>query len=337
MSRSSMVLPSVMFAFALTGHALAESLKVVASIKPVHSLVAAVMEGVGSPELIVKGAGSPHTYSMRPSEAAAVDAADIVFWVGETLEPFLKKPLETLGSGSAIVELSKAHGLTTLPYREGGPFEAHVDEGEAGHAAEEGHADDHDQRKEAAAHDHDHAREEHGHGAIDMHLWLDPANARAWVHEIEEALAKADPANAERYAANAEAVTEKIAKLETEIAAEIAPVKGKAFIVFHDAYQYFESRFGIAAAGSITVSPEVAPGAQRVAEIRARIVDAGAACVFAEPQFEPRIVSTVIEGTGARAGVLDPEGAALVDGPDLYFDLLRSIAASLKTCLSGSS
>ncbi|MCV0394204.1 MAG: zinc ABC transporter substrate-binding protein [Rhizobiaceae bacterium] len=354
MTRYALLVSTLLAGSGLAGTALADAPKVVASIKPVHSLVSAVMEGVGEPELIVKGAGSPHTYSMKPSEAAAVGGAEIVFWVGGELEPFLRKPVETLGERATVIELSKAHDLVTLSYRDDGPFETHEHdvEGSGGHDHDHAAADDHDhgeghdheEAEETPEHDHDHAHgsDEGGHdhhqaGAIDMHLWLDPANARVWVHEIAEALVAADPDNAQRYEANAEALTGRLTELEEEIAAEIEPVKGRPFVVFHDAYQYFENRFDIRAAGSITVSPEVAPGAQRVSEMRDKIRKLGAACVFAEPQFEPRIVRTVIEGTEAKAGVLDPSGADLTDGPDLYFELMRGLTSSLSSCLSESS
>jgi zinc transport system substrate-binding protein len=288
---------------------------VVASTKPVHSLVAAVMEGVGEPTLIVKGAASPHTYSLRPSDASALENADIVFWTGHGLELFLSDALETLSTKAQTVELAKADGIELLPMREGGAFEAHEHEGE-----------DHDDQ----AHDHDHAHEE---GEGDMHFWLDPENARLMVAEISRVLTAADPENAATYAANALSVNSGLAALETEIGASLEPVKGKPFVVFHDAYQYFEKRFGLDVVGTITVSPETMPGAARVEQLRGKLGELGASCVFAEPNFEPAIVRTIIEGTSAKAGTLDPEGSALTEGPGLYGELLRGLAAGLVDCL----
>jgi zinc transport system substrate-binding protein len=311
---------------------------VVASIKPVHSLVAAVMEGVGTPELLVKGAGSPHTYALRPSEARALEQARLVFWVGDGLEAFLTRPLETLGSKATIVNLSKAHDIVRLDVREGGSFEAHRhDDHAAGGHDEQGHDHDH---KHDDDHDHggdDHDHDVHAHHGIDMHLWLDPINAKAFVHEIEEALSKVDPGNATAYAANAAALSGKLDALVVETNEALAPVRGKPFVVFHDAYQYFEHRFDFAAAGAITVNPEVMPGAQRITEIRDSVKALDAGCIFAEPQFEPRLVPVVAEGTDARSGVLDPLGAELEDGPDLYFDLIRGLTTSFTTCLSGTA
>jgi zinc transport system substrate-binding protein len=297
---------------------------VVASTKPIHSLVASVMAGVGEPGLIVKGAASPHTYSLRPSDASALEGADIVFWTGHGLELFLAQALETLSTKAQTVELAKTPGLTLLPMREGGAFEAHVHDD---HAHEEAH--DHEE------HDHDDEAHDHdaGHGESDMHFWLDPENAKLMVGEIASVLSTADPDNAARYAENAATTIADLSALETELEAELAGISGKSFIVFHDAYQYFEARFGLAVAGTVTVSPEAMPGASRINELRGKVVEVGATCVFAEPNFEPAIVSTIVEGTEAKAGVLDPEGSALAEGPALYGNLLRGIADGLLDCL----
>jgi zinc transport system substrate-binding protein len=362
---------------------------VVASIKPVHSLVAAVMGG--TPSLLVSGAGSPHTYSMRPSEAQMLESASLIFWVGHDLEMFLDGPLDTLAGDATVVELGVADGLTRLAYREGGPFESHDHahhaeaEGEhdhahesASHDADEAHDHAHEHEETAAESDHDHSHEhehedgeagsaeaahshehahddageadgahdhaheagagheDHAHGAHDMHFWLDPENAKVMVREIEAALSAADPDNAQTYAANAAATTERLDLLLAETQAAIDDVDNRGFVVFHDAYQYYENRFGIEAAGSITVSPEAMPGAQRLTDIQERVRELGAACVFSEPQFEPRLVSVITEGTEAKAGVLDPLGADLEDGAELYFELIGNLTTSLTTCLGES-
>ena len=337
---------------------------IVASIKPVHSLVAAVMQGVGTPALIVEGASSPHTYSLKPSQAHDLEHARAVFWIGPEMEAFLARPIETLARGAKTVALIEADGLTRLAFREGGPFEDH---GHDGHGDDHGHAeaghDSHDHEKAAEAdhghehehaeakhdddhgHDHDHEQtaeaghdhDDHGHGAFDGHVWLDPHNARAMVQEIGEALADADPANAQRYKANADAVARRLDDLTAEIAATLEPVRDRPFVVFHDAYQYFERRFGLSAAGSITVIPDVMPGAERVAEVREKVGELGATCVFSEPQFEPKLVQVVTEGTGARTAVLDPLGASIDAGPDQYFALMRAMAKSVRDCLWPSS
>ncbi|MGQ9364853.1 zinc ABC transporter substrate-binding protein ZnuA [Azospirillum sp. ST 5-10] len=318
---------------------------VVASVKPLHSLVAAVMKGVGEPGLIVHGGASPHTYALRPSDARALQGADVVFWIGEGLEGFLEKPLDSIAGTARIVELMEAPGLTLLEARGGGAWEAHSHGGEHadhgdGHDHEEhAHEDHDDEDHDHGDHDHgDHDHGEHGHEGhehVNAHLWLDPRNAKAIVATVADTLAAADPANAAAYRANAAAAAARLDALDGELAATLAPVKDKPFVVFHDAYPYLEARYGLNAVGAITVSPEQRPSARRLSEIRAKIAGLDAVCVFAEPQFEPKLVGTIVEGTGARTGVLDPVGADLPDGPDLYPALMRGLAASLAGCLKG--
>jgi zinc transport system substrate-binding protein len=289
--------------------AAAEPPKVLVTIKPLHSLVAGVMAGVGTPRLLIQGAGSPHSYQMRPSDARALAAADLVFWAGEGLEAFLGRPLAALAVGARVVELAEVPGLNLLRPREGGVWEADGHEGE-----------------EPA---HGHARED----GRDMHFWLDPGNATAMADAIAVALAETDAGNAARYRTNAEALKGRLATLDGELKASLAPIGDRPYIVFHDAYQYFERRYRLSPAGAITVSPEVAPGVARIAEIRQKIKRSGAACVFAEPQFEPKLARLAVEGTGARVAELDPLGAQLTEGPELYFKLLRGLAGSLRRCL----
>ncbi|TAV90234.1 zinc ABC transporter substrate-binding protein [Rhizobium leguminosarum] len=320
-----LAIPALLFAGTMRA---ADAPVVVTSIKPIHSLVSAIMQGVGEPELIVDGAASPHTYNLKPSNARALQEAKVIFWVGPGLEAFLKKPLQALGRDASIAELDNAPGLVKLPFREGGAFEPHDDAPE--HESASGQHDEAD-----AAHDADPGHDS-DHGAFDTHLWLDPMNAKAMAAMITTTLVAADPANALTYQGNAKALDDRLDALDTEIKGVVAPVKGKPFIVFHDAYQYFEHRYGIRVAGSITVSPETIPGAERVSEIHRKVGELGATCVFAEPQFEPRLVNVVIEGTRARSGVLDPEAATLKAGPDLYFTLMRGIANSMKDCLSSA-
>jgi zinc transport system substrate-binding protein len=285
--------------------AIAAAPDVVVSIKPIHSLVAGVMAGVGEPQLIVSGGSSPHVYSLRPSDARKIEGAQLVFWVGPILEGFLEKPLTSLAGKAEIVELDYAPGVALLPARHGGDWEA--DDDEHAHAAS--------------------AAEQDG------HLWLDPENAKAIVRLAEAKIAALDPANAPRYASNAAALAQRLDALDARLRQRLAPVRGRPFVVFHDAYQYLERRYGLKAIGSITVSPEHLPGAQRIQAIHAKVAALGAACVFSEPQFEPRLVGTVIEGTHARTGVLDPEGASLHAGPELYFTLVDDLADALVTCL----
>lgn len=297
---------------------LAEAPRVVASIGPVHSLVAGAMQGVGSPTLLVPGNASPHTFALKPSDAVALDKADVIFWIGEGLEGFLVKPLASLGKKAIAVELAEAPGVTVLDRRKGGAW------------PDDDYDRDHGHDKKAKEKKHAHAHED----GKDSHLWLDPANGRAIVAAVVAALAEKDPANAARYRANGDAVAKGLTALEGELKAKLAPVADRSFIVFHDGYQYFERRFGLNGVGAITVDPERPPGARALKNLRARIKSAKAVCVFSEPQFEPKLVRSVIEGTKARTGVLDPVGAGIAPGPELYGTLLRTMADAFVGCLS---
>jgi zinc transport system substrate-binding protein len=338
----------------------AAGIEVVASIKPVHSLVAGVMQGVGEPALLVTGTGSEHSYSLRPSQARTLEQAEVVFWVGETMETFLIKPLQALAGDAEVIELWEIPGLTLLPTREGGMWEAHEHGDEhAGADGEREHAEEHEAEGEHAEHHESERTEEHEgegehadehegehaeadreagheHDETDMHIWLDPGNAKVLAAAIASVLADADPPNAAIYRANAERLRQQLDELDRSLEDRLATVADRPYVVFHDAYQYFEHRYGVKAVGAITINPTVRPSAQRLGEIHARLEELDAACVFAEPQFEPALVETVIEGTSARKGVLDPLGAALEEGPDQYFRLLTGLADSLIDCLGAA-
>jgi zinc transport system substrate-binding protein len=279
---------------------------VVASIAPVHSLVAQVMEGAGTPHLLLPPGASPHDHALRPSDAAALERAAVVVRVGAGLERWLDGPLAALAGQARVVTLAGLAGLTLLAPREGAAFEAHEGDADEAHAGE----------------------------AIDPHLWLEPENARLWLGAIAAALAEADPGNAALYEANAAKAQAGLDALAAEVEAKLGPVRGRSFIVFHDAYHYFERRFRIEAAGAVALSDASAPGPARIAEIRTRIAETGAVCLFREPQFRSALVETVAEGTGARIGVLDPLGAGIEPGPGLYAAILRGLAHGLADCLS---
>lgn len=324
--------------------------KVVASIKPVHSLAAAVMKGLGEPILLLEGANSPHSYALRPSQAKSLQEAQVVFWIGPNLEQFLTKAIETTGQTATSVVLIDTEGLTRLKFR----GEHHHDHGH-GHGEkkheEHGHKkhdeDKHEKRDEHAhdkhdehAHDkhnkhEDHAEhDDHGAGDIDPHVWLDPENAKVIVDAIAAALVKADPGSAQQYQKNASVTKAELDELTHEVSHKLENVSDKPFIVFHDAYQYFEARFGMKSAGSITLSPEVSPGAERLKEIKHQIEDMGATCVFSEPQFKPKLVKLVVEGTSAKTAEIDPLGAGIPAGPDHYGATIRTMAKNMRDCLS---
>lgn len=304
--------------------------RVLADIAPIQSILAAVTAGVSAPGVILPPGASPHGHSFRPSEARALEQADLVVWVGPALTPWLERPLASLGSGAAQLELTRAPGVQVLPVRKGANFEPDVhDHGpgaEAG-AEAEGAERDHD--------DHDHGHDHGGEGQVDAHIWLDPANAAAIATAAAAELATLDPENAAVYAANAAAFAAGTEALRAEIAATLAPVHDRGFIVFHDAYQYFEQVFDLPAAGSIALNDGAPPSPGRVAELRARLLDSQVVCVFSEPQFEPKLIATLTEGTPVRSLPLDPEGGGLASGAALYPALMRGLAASFATCLAG--
>ncbi len=294
--------------------------KVIASVVPVHGIVSAVMGETGQPELLLSGSMSEHRATFTPQQIAELGKADLVFIIGEGLEAKLSQMSGSEAvKGKRFVELSNAPGIKTYPIREGGSWEAHEH-------AEEGH--DHD-------HGHGHEEESEGVLSFDPHVWLDPDNAKAMALAVAGELAKADPANAATYAANAEGFAGSLDELSTALQTELAPVTAVPYVVFHDAYQYFERHFGLAAAGSISDVSAKAPSAKRLREVRAKIETVKAACVFREPQYDGKVVATVIEGTGAREGVLDPLGADITPGAQAYQQLLTQLAKNLKACLAG--
>jgi len=279
--------------------------QVLVSIKPLHSLVAGVMEGIATPQLLVKGGGSPHGYTLRPSEARALSKADLVIWVGPELESFLVKPLTTLGKQAHSLELEKALRDSLLDKRHSGTWEM-------------------------PAHHH---QNEHG-TATDLHLWLDPRLAQKIVFLTAETLTKIDPDHQQQYRDNRDKVIARLKQLDARLKEQLAPYRGVPYIVFHAAYQYFEAAYGLNAVGSITIDPERKPGAKRVKEIRDKIIQLKARCVFSEPQFKSQLVTTIIKGTGAKTGTLDPLGADLKAGPDAYFQLLSRLGNNLVKGLS---
>ncbi|WP_244940842.1 MULTISPECIES: zinc ABC transporter substrate-binding protein [Leisingera] len=312
--------------------------KVAADITPVHGLVARVMQGLGAPALVVPPGASPHGYAMRPSEAQALDQADLVFWMGEALTPWLEGPLEELAGDAHRVELLAAEGTEVLAFREGARFEAHGHDEDHGdhedhddhgdHAGHENHAD-HDSREDDGDHADAHG---HSHAGADPHAWLLPANAQAWLDVIAAELAEHDPDNAAAYKANAEAGKQEIADAAASISASLEPFRAKQFIVFHDAYQYFERGFGLNAAGAISLGDAVKPSPARIAEVGGVVADLKVSCVFSEPQFNPGVVATVLDGTGAGTALLDPLGAKLEPGPQFYPALLRDIGSAIAGC-----
>ena len=327
MSRT--LLPISLFTALVGGTVLADVPRVAVDIAPVHSLVARVMDGVGTPDLIVRPGGSPHEYSLRPSEAEALQEADLVFWVSPDLTPWLDDAIVTLATNALVTELLESDGTIELEMREGALFENHAHiEGAQDEEHEGEHHENHTEDK--------HKEEEDGHdnhGAHDPHAWLSPQNAATWLNVIAGQLSAKDPENAGSYFANAAAARAEIDYLVTNINSMLEPVRGGQFIVFHDAYQYFEKAFEFPASGAISVSDASDPSPARIAEIRERIDVENIKCVLAEPQFNSGLVATVMNGTKAKSGVIDPLGSDLIPGAGLYPQLMENLALTLVECL----
>ena len=325
--------------------------KVVASIKPIHSLASYLMDGVGKPDLIVDGYASPHGFAMKPSHAKMLQEADLIFWVGEDLEAFLEKPLKSIAKKAEKIELMETKNLNVLKFRERNIFDEHYhdDHGHDDHAKKKDDHDDHDHDKKAKKdddHDHDHDHDSHAkkedghddhddhdghhHGEFDPHIWLDPINAKAILNEMVEHLIENDAANASIYKKNLDKALNELDKLTMNVMTDLN--KSTASIVFHDAYQYFEERFNVNVLGAFTVNTDVMPGAEQLKEIREIIEHDNVSCVFSEPQFNPDIINAVAKDMNIKTGVLDPLGATLNPGKGLYFDLIKNMSSSFKGC-----
>ena len=305
--KSSLIL-SILSMLTLFTSANAE-IKVVTSIKPIHSLASYLMDGIGKPGIIVDGNASPHSFSMKPSHAKMLQNADIVFWVGEGMENFLKKPLSSIAKKAKKIELMEVKELNVLKFRERNIFDDH-------------NHDDHAKKED----DHD----GHVHGIYDSHIWLDPMNAKVILNEMAEHLIEKDTENASKYKNNLKKALKEIDTLIIQVMTELN--KSVSSIVFHDAYQYFEQRFNVNILGAFTVNPDIMPGAEQLAEIREIIEHEKVTCIFSEPQFNPDIIKAVAKDMKIKTGVLDPLGATLDPGKNLYFDLIKNMSLSFKDC-----
>ncbi len=324
-------------------------IKVVASIKPIHSLASYLMNGVAKPDLIVDGYASPHGFAMKPSHAKMLQNADLIFWVGEDVENFLEKPLGSIAKKAEKIELMQIKGLQVLKFRERNIFDDHNDHGHDNHDKKEDHDghdthakkdshDDHGKKEDNDDHEHDsHAKKDghddhdgHAHGDFDPHIWLDPINAKVILNEMVEHLIENDPKNEAKYKSNLDKALKDIDKLTIDVMTELS--NSVSSIVFHDAYQYFEKRFNVNILGAFTVNTDVLPGAEQLSEIREIIEHDKVACVFSEPQFNPDIIKAVAKDMNIKTGVIDPLGATLNPGKDLYFSLIKNMSASFKGC-----
>lgn len=294
--------------------------RIVTTIKPLYSLVEMVLRGEAEHTLLVTGASSPHGFSLKPSQVKAVSQADRVFMVSEeALETFMGKVLASANKQDVAVEMMDVEGMRVLKNREKAIWK---------------HDDDHDDHDHD---DHDHAEHDghgHHHGVYDPHLWLSPENARVMLDAIAASLAEIRPAMAARFKKNADSAKRRIQKLERLLEKRLKAVKDKGFAVQHDAYQYFEARYGLNNLGVVALDPERQPGAKHLRELRRALREEGAVCLFREPQFTPSNVESVADDLGIRVSVLDPIGANLEPNAKAYPRLLKDLADNLAECLS---
>ena len=325
-------------------------IKVVTTIKPLHSLISRIMETRGEPQLIIEGTNNPHTFVFKPSHAKMIEEADIVFWIGEDLEAFMEKPLNSLAKNAKKIAFMDSDSIEKLKFREVNIFDDHDDHGHHdddhdGHEDEhEGHDDhddhghkddDHDDHDDHDGHEDEHDdhaghHDGHNHGEFDAHIWLDPENAKEMVKIIRDELIKIDPEGQRQYSVNAAGATLELDNLINNVEKELS--KDISYIVFHDAYQYFETRFGVKSAGALTLNPDVLPGAKQIADIQDLINDKGIKCIFSEPQYNPKIIETLGNDMNISTGVMDPLGAYIEAGPSMYSELINEIANSIKNC-----
>lgn len=279
----------------------AADVRLLASVKPLQLIAAAVQDGAGSPEVLLPPGASPHHYALRPSDVRALREATLFYWIGPDLEAFLPRVLD--GRRQPSLAVQELPGLQLRHFAS--ETEAHGDE-------------------------HDHA---HRPGSLDAHLWLLPANARLIAARMASDLAGADPASAARYQANLAAFEARLDDLDRRLKARLEKLAGKPYFVFHEAYDYFEAAYGLDHAGVFSVSPDVPPGARQVAAMRQRLQEAGPTCVFSEPPLQPRLAQTLSAGLPVRLAELDPLGSGVPVGPQGYEQLLEGLGEGLAGCL----
>ena len=336
--KKSIFIILVSFFFSFSAKA---EVNVVTTIKPLHSLVSSVMKGIGEPSLIIEGTNNPHTFVFKPSHAKMIEEADIIFWIGEDLEAFMEKPLDSLAEKAQVISFMELSSIEKLKFREKNIFddhdghedehEGHEDEDDHGHKDDD-HDDDHDGHEdEHEGHDDDHNdAHAHAHGEFDAHIWLDPVNAKKMVLEIAHELSDLDPNNKVKYENNANATIKSLDELVDSNKKILS--KNISYVVFHDAYQYFEKRFGVIPAGALTLNPDVLPGAKQISDIQDVINDKGIKCIFSEPQYNPKIIETLGNDMNISTGVMDPLGAYIEAGLSMYGELINEIANSIKNC-----
>ncbi|QTF08153.1 zinc ABC transporter substrate-binding protein ZnuA [Brenneria izadpanahii] len=320
----------------------AASAEVVTSIRPLGFIASAITEGITPTEVLLPNGASPHDYALRPSDVQRLQSAELIIWVGPEMEAFLTKPLSQIAPAKQITlaELPaiKAELIKEAEHHHDHDDNDHDEHHNDSHDNEHHHDGEHsDEHSHAAVSEPEEEGDGHHHGEYNMHIWLSPEMSKQAAIAIHAKLLELMPQNKDKLDANLLYFTDKIAQTDKKIANMLAPVRNKGYFVFHDAYGYFEQRYGLSPLGYFTINPAIQPGAQRLHQIRTQLVEHKAVCVFAEPQFRPAVINAVAKGTDVRLGVLDPLGSDIALGQDSYVNFLSQLSSQYLSCLEEKS
>ena len=274
---------------------------VVVSIKPIHSIVSALMEGVSRPQLLLESSDSAHTFHLKPSQLNLLSNADLVITIGDGFETGLKKTLRNIKVGSHII-VSEINGLHLFYFRN--PDTNEMDK-----------------------------NEEHEHADNDLHLWLDIDNMQKTAQYINEQLKKIDPNNSDTYETNLVKIHSRLNKLKSELQQQIAPFRSERFAIFSDTLQYFEKSFQFQKPVIITPYHGARLSIHRTLEARNKMKDLKIKCLLYGPENTSKKVNVLSEGLPIKALRIDILGAKLNAGSDQYFNLMKGLSSQLVECL----
>ena len=323
-----------------------ETTGVISTIQPINSLVSAIIGNTGKSITIIPSEQSPHDFKLKPSDVKVLQNGNIIFYVSNHLESSITKVLKNLPKNIKLINLMEESGVNHLAIRDNDAWERHDHHGHDDHDVHDKHGkkhDDHDDHdKHGKKHDDHDDHDKHGkkhddhddhEKEDDVHVWLSPDNAIKIVQKVNKVLSLYFPENSKIYNDNTTKFIDKIRNLKMELVKELSPIKNKPYIVFHDAYQYFEKTFELNAVGSVALEGDIASSPKQISFIKDKIVKSKALCVFQEPQFDSKLVKIVVEGTDAKIGTLDPLGVNISENKDFYLQLITNMAKSLKECL----
>ena len=292
----------------INGFILDANADIISSVKPIAFIAQAVSDGVTNTDILLPDGASPHTYSLKPSDLAKIKTAELIIWVGEDLETFMPTVLKSIDKNKQI-ELMDIPTIKSL-----------LRTSTNNHDQQETHSHNNDS-------DHDH------HGEYDEHIWLSPKIAKEIAQAVHDKLITIYPDKKDIIDENLNEFTVKLAETEQNIAKKLINVQNSGYFVFHDAYGYFESQFGLKNLGSFTINPAVQPGVQTVYAIKRELKEHQAVCIFREPQFSPAVIEKIVNGTDVRIGELNPLGTDITLSKNAYSQFLLKLTQQLLDCL----